>query len=181
MANPYPADDPRAAAVLASPLQVELAARHERRAVLVHQTARSRLRVAAGMDHVVEVPDRADVSLEAAGDLARFTIAARLPLGSHLRLVKFLAYGWTSRRSAPALRDQVEGALATAVLSGWETLAAEQRMFLNDYWERADIEVDGDPELQQAVRFAPFHLLQAGVRGEQRAIPAKGLTGPPRP
>jgi alpha,alpha-trehalose phosphorylase len=29
-----------------------------------------------------------------------------------------------------------------------------------------------------AVRFALFHVLQAGARGESRAIPAKGLTGP---
>ena len=42
---------------------------------------------------------------------------------------------------------------------------------------RADVEVDGDPELQQAVRFALFQVLQAGARAEQRAIPAKGLTG----
>jgi alpha,alpha-trehalose phosphorylase len=173
----YPGD-PRSAAALASPLQAELAARHERRAVLVHQTTRSRLRVAAGMDHVIDVPDRSDLSVEASGDLARLTIAARLPRGRPLRLVKFLAYGWSSVRSAPALRDQVEGALATAVFSGWEALAAEQRAFLEEFWLRADVEVDGDPELQQAVRFALFSLLQAGVRGEERAIPAKGLTGP---
>ncbi|HET9772316.1 MAG TPA: glycosyl hydrolase family 65 protein [Acidimicrobiia bacterium] len=173
----YPGD-PRAAAALASPLEAELAARHERRAVLVHQTARSRLRVAAGMEHVIDVPDRSHLSVEASGDLARLTIAARLPVGRTLRLVKFLAYGWSSVRSAPALRDQVEGALATAAFSGWEALAAEQRTFLDEFWLRADVEVDGDPELQQAVRFALFSLLQAGVRGEERAIPAKGLTGP---
>ncbi|MDQ3944866.1 MAG: family 65 glycosyl hydrolase [Actinomycetota bacterium] len=177
LANPYPGD-PRAAAALASPLQAELAVRHERRAVLVHQTARSRVRVAAGMDHVLDVPDQVELSLEAGGDLARLTVAARLPAGSRLRLVKFLAYGWSSQRSAPALRDQVEGALATAVLSGWDTLAGRQQAFLDGYWQHADVEVEGDPELQQAVRLALFHLLQAGVRGEQRAIPAKGLTGP---
>ena len=32
--------------------------------------------------------------------------------------------------------------------------------------------------MQQAVRFALFHVLQAGARAENRAIPAKGLTGP---
>ena len=170
--------DPRTAAVLASPLQAELADKRDKRAVLVHQTARSRLRVAAGMDHVVEVPDEVDMSVEAAGDLARLTIAARLPRGSSLRLVKFLAYGWSSQRSAPALRDQVDGALATAMLTGWERLAAQQGAFLDDFWRGADVEVDGDDELQQAVRFALFHVLQAGVRGERRAIPAKGLTGP---
>src|SRR5262249_40489472 len=36
----------------------------------------------------------------------------------------------------------------------------------------------GDAEVQEAVRFALFHVLQAGVRGESRPIPAKGLTGP---
>jgi alpha,alpha-trehalose phosphorylase len=170
--------DPRATAVLDAPLRAELAAKRERRAVLVHETARSRLRLAAGMDHVVDIPDEAEFSLEAEGDLARLTIAAHLPQGSRLRMVKFLAYGWSSRRSAPALRDQVEGALATAVLTRWDGLAAQQRAFLDDYWERADVEVEGDAELQQAVRFALFHVLQAGVRGEQRPIPAKGLTGP---
>jgi len=175
--NAHPAD-PRAAAVLASPLRAELAARHQRRAVLVHQTARSGLRVAVGMDHVLEPPDRAEVSLEAEGDLARLTIAAHLPRGRPLRLVKFLAYGWSSRRSAPALRDQVEGALAAATFSGWEAMAADQQAFLDDFWVRSDVEIDGDPELQQAVRFALFQLLQASVRGEERAIPAKGLTGP---
>ena len=37
--------------------------------------------------------------------------------------------------------------------------------------------VEGDPELQQAVRFALFHVLQASARAERRAMPAKGLTG----
>ena len=38
--------------------------------------------------------------------------------------------------------------------------------------------VDGDPEVQQAVRFGLFHVLQAGARAERRPIAAKGLTGP---
>ncbi|MDQ4102963.1 MAG: family 65 glycosyl hydrolase, partial [Actinomycetota bacterium] len=33
-------------------------------------------------------------------------------------------------------------------------------------------------QLQQAVRFALFHVLQAGARAERRGIAAKGLTGP---
>jgi alpha,alpha-trehalose phosphorylase len=40
------------------------------------------------------------------------------------------------------------------------------------------VELEGDAELQQAVRFALFHVLQAGARAEGRAIAAKGLTGP---
>jgi alpha,alpha-trehalose phosphorylase len=51
-------------------------------------------------------------------------------------------------------------------------------VYLDKFWERADVELDGDPEVQQAVRFGLFHVLQAGARGEDRAIAAKGLTGP---
>jgi alpha,alpha-trehalose phosphorylase len=37
---------------------------------------------------------------------------------------------------------------------------------------------DGDAEIQQAVRFGLFHILQAAARAEFRPIAAKGLTGP---
>ena len=50
--------------------------------------------------------------------------------------------------------------------------------YLDEFWAGADVEVEGDPELQQAVRFALFHVLQAGARAERRPIAAKGLTGP---
>ena len=93
------------------------------------------------------------------------------------RLVKYLGYGWSSQRSRPALVDQVSGALAAAQLTGWDGILAEQRAFLDAFWEGADVEVDGDVQIQQAVRFGLFHILQAGARAEQRPIPAKGLTG----
>jgi alpha,alpha-trehalose phosphorylase len=69
--------DPRAAAGLDRPLQSEMAVGRGRRALLVHRTKRSNLRVAAGMDHVIEVPDSCTEDIEASGDLARFTLAAR--------------------------------------------------------------------------------------------------------
>ncbi|MDQ4037690.1 MAG: family 65 glycosyl hydrolase [Actinomycetota bacterium] len=169
--------DPRAAARVA-PLIGELSGAKETRAVLGHITQRSRLRMAVGMDHELEVPDRSTTAIDVNADVARFTVSARLPAGSKLRLVKYLAYGWSSRRSAHALRDQVEGALATSKLSGWDVLVTEQRKFLDDHWAAADVEIEGDDELQQAVRVAMFHVLQAAIRAERRAIPAKGLTGP---
>ncbi|RZU31668.1 glycoside hydrolase family 65 protein [Blastococcus saxobsidens] len=171
-------DDPRAAAALASPLQCELAAARGRRAVLVHRTKRSRLRMAAGMDHVIDIPDSCTEDIEAVGDLARYSLAARIPPRGSLKLVKFLSYGWSSRRSGPALRDQVEAALATAKLAGFDRLLQEQRELLAQHWDEADVEIEGDDELQQAVRVGMFHVLQAGLRGERQAIPAKGLTGP---
>ena len=170
--------DPRAAAVLESPLESEWYGDHDTRVVLVHSTKQSKLRMAAAMDHVVEGADGTVIEAESFPDIGRVGIAADLAPGERLRLVKFLAYGWSSQRSLPAIRDQVIAAVAMAKYAGWDGLVESQREYLDDFWSCADVELDGDTELQQAVRFSLFHVLQAGARAEQRAIPAKGLTGP---
>jgi alpha,alpha-trehalose phosphorylase len=175
---PSEPDDPRASSRLPSPLHSESSGTMDARGVLVHSTPASGLLVGAAMGHIVDGPAGTDVSSESVKDVARVSIAADVAPGSPLTVVKFLAYGWSSARSLPAIRDQVVAALASATHSGWEELLSEQRRYLDHFWERADVEVDGDGELQQAVRFALFHILQAGARGEQRPIAAKGLTGP---
>ncbi|MEZ0112151.1 alpha,alpha-trehalose phosphorylase [Catenulispora sp. EB89] len=174
---PRAEDDPRVAAVLEAPLRPEEHSSRPAGAVLVHRTAVSGLRVAAAMDHEVQAPPSLNETVECFEDLARYTITATLKPGERLRLIKYVTYGWSQQRSEPAVRAQVEAALAAATRTGWDGLAAEQRTFLDDFWARADVEVEGDAEIQQAVRFGLFHVLQAGVRAEGRAIPAKGLTG----
>ncbi len=169
--------DPRAAAALRAPLVSEYHGHNRLRVDLVHQTRASGLRMAAAMDHVVEGPDGTITAAESEPDLGRLTISTELVPGQTLRIVKFLSYGWSSQRSLPSLRDQVDLALAAARRTGWDGLRRAQREYLDDMWARADIQLEGDPALQQAVRFALFHVVQAAARAEQRAIPAKGLTG----
>ncbi|MGA2756683.1 MAG: glycosyl hydrolase family 65 protein [Solirubrobacteraceae bacterium] len=170
--------DPRAWADLGMPLASEQFSHDDLHAVLVHATRQSGLRMAAAMDHLVEGPPSSATASESSADLARVTITADLLPGERLRVVKLMAYGWSSERSIAALGDQAAAALAQARDTGWDGLLAEQRDYLDDFWQRADVELEGDEELQQAVRFGLFHTLQAGARGEQRAIAAKGLTGP---
>ena len=178
--EPLPAQskDPRAAAALAAPLVGEEHSCYDLRGVLVHRLRASGLRMAAGMDHELEAPNRIDTSIEAWGDIARLTAATELRPGQVLRLTKYLSYGWSSVRSMPSVRDQVIAALAAARSTGWDGLISGQRKYLDDYWSRADIEIEGDDELQRAVRFAQFQTLQAAARAERRGIGAKGLTGP---
>jgi alpha,alpha-trehalose phosphorylase len=171
--------DARNGATFVPALRSEQSSNLGSKVVLVHSTTSSGLRVAAGMDHLVEGPPGTDArTTESGGDLGQVTITAVVEPGQRLRVIKFFAYGWSSQRSAPALRDQVAAALAGVRETGWEGLASSQRDYLDDFWERADVELEGDAELQQAVRFALFHTLQAGARGERRAIASKGLTGP---
>ncbi|WP_435253284.1 glycoside hydrolase family 65 protein [Streptomyces tendae] len=169
--------DPRAAQALQSPLEPEEDLAIGSRLRLVHRTRRSGLRVAVAADHVVDAPGEITTSSESNTDVSRLTITSVLDPGQRLRVQKTVAHGWSGARSRPAMSDQVEAALAAAAHGGWDGLVAEQRDYLDDFWARADVEVHGDEEIQQAVRFALFHVLQAGARAEQRAIPAKGLTG----
>jgi alpha,alpha-trehalose phosphorylase len=169
--------DPRAAAALEAPLISERFLSRDTRAVLVHRTASSGLRIGAAMDHVVEGPEGIETSSDSFEDLARFTVATDLEVGQRLRVVKFMSYGWSAQRALPAIADQVAAALAEARFTGWDKLVRLQADFLDEFWDAVDVELDGDAELQQAVRFAMFHVLQAAARAEGRAIGAKGLTG----
>ena len=133
------------------------------------------------MDHVVDGPAGTEsVDSRACPTSPGSTVAADLAAGRAaargqvpgLRLVA------GSARS-PAIRDQVGAPRSTAARqTGWDGLLAEQRAYLDDFWDARRRRGRGRPELQQAVRFALFHVLQAGARAERRAIPAKGLTGP---
>ncbi len=172
--------DPRGGQAIDHPLVAE-AARDlgDGRMVLVHRTRRSGLRMAAMMDHeVVEAPDDRELRRSIQDDLARVHVVTTCPTGGRVAFVKYMAYGWSGVRSLPALEDQVAGALFMGRHTGFEGLLEAQRHYLDDFWDRADVEVDGDPEIQQAVRFSLWQVLQAGARTEKRAIPAKGLTGP---
>jgi alpha,alpha-trehalose phosphorylase len=175
---PPASGDPRVAAALENPL-VDEYYNHDGSAVVVtHTTRRSGLRVGAIMDHLVESDAEVQIESRSFGEGGLVTATAVLQPGQKLRVIKFVGYGWSAERSMPGVRDQVWAAVSAAKQSGWDGLLAEQRAYLDDFWSHADVEIDGDTEVQQAVRFALFHVLQAGARAETRAISAKGLTGP---
>jgi alpha,alpha-trehalose phosphorylase len=176
---PASTGDPRGAAAMERPLVGEEARSQDNRVMLVHHTRLSGLRLVALMEHdLLEAPADVERRTEVWEDLGRFSVIAACPKGAKIRLVKYVGYGWSHVRSLPALMDQAAGAVFAARHTGFGELAAAQRRYLDDFWDRADVEVDGDNEVQQAVRFALWQVLQAGARTEQRPIPAKGLTGP---
>ena len=169
--------DPRRSAALSDVLEGRIDVARGTRVVLAHTTRSSGLSLAAGMEHVIEADDSPATLAESEPDLGRLTLSASIAPGRPLRLVKLLAYHWSSQQSVEWLRDQVDGSLETALAEGFDGLARAQRAYLDEFWSRADVEIDGDPALQQAIRFALFQTLQASARAEERAIPAKGLTG----
>jgi trehalose/maltose hydrolase-like predicted phosphorylase len=76
----------------------------------------------------------------------------------------------TSRATATAM-------LETARTMGFDRLLSEHRQAWARRWNTADIEIDGDPASQLAVRFALFHLLSCSPTSGEAAVGARGLTG----
>ena len=155
------------------------------RVVLSHQVRNSRMTVACGVDHTIETSCPYAVKTELLDDGAEVVFSIDAQPGKPIHIVKYISYH--SSRSAPTseLSSRAERTLDRAVFRGLGRVLEEQREFLDDFWERSDVEVEGDPaqtarpvgEMQQAMRWNLFQILQAAARAEGVGIPAKGLTG----
>ncbi|MDG5496393.1 beta-phosphoglucomutase [Niveispirillum sp. BGYR6] len=106
--------------------------------------------------------------------------SGELTPGQELTIEKFVAYG-TAEQAGPeiarALFEEAGGVLAAARAMGWDGIARRQRQELDKFWGDADVTIEGDPALQQAIRFNLFHLFQSTGRTGTSSIAAKGLTG----
>jgi len=70
-----------------------------------------------------------------------------------------------------------ESTLKDVMKDGFKALADLQKQRLDEFWETADIQVEGDEKLQQGLRFNAFHLFQSVGRDGRTNIGAKGITG----
>src|SRR5580693_6525176 len=138
--------DPRLPAPLENPLGHEYHRAMDTFVLLMHKTRSSALRVGAAMDHLIACPVAVQTEAWALEDSGMVSAVTVLQPGQKLRVIKFVAYGWSGQRSLPAVRDEVWAAMRAARLTGWDGLLAEQRGYLDDFWDRADVEVDGRSE-----------------------------------
>ncbi len=67
--------------------------------------------------------------------------------------------------------------LGEALELGFDQLLCEHRQAWASLWADADVLIEGDPELQLAVRFAIFHLLASAPEEGEAAVGARGLSG----
>jgi alpha,alpha-trehalose phosphorylase len=171
-------DDPRRAKAFGEKPLVPVAAEAQGgRALLQLDTRNSGLRLACGVDHVVECEAGATVESSAAGDHAAVVVLTDLEAGQSLRLSKFAAYHWGDSDQNGRLAARARRTLDRALRDGYEAIEAAQRREVGEFWERSDIEVEGAEDIQLAVRFNLFQLMQATARGEGLGVPAKGVTG----
>jgi alpha,alpha-trehalose phosphorylase len=156
------------------------------RIVLCHATKKSRLTVACATDHALETscPHTDNtVCTDHFGQVA-FTIEARQDCP--IQLTKYIVYHTSNTASAQELCGRAEWTLDRVTVQGFQQLLTSQEQYLDDFWRRSDVRIKdvredrtkrSTVEIQQAIRFNLFHVLQASARAEDTGVPAKGLTG----
>jgi alpha,alpha-trehalose phosphorylase len=169
--------DPRVRTLGPRVLENVLCRADEERLLLGYRTASSGMTLGCGADHIIETDCDYQVVTDVNDDVGKVTYIAEATDGSTIRLTKFACYQ-TSRSVPPQeLLDRTCQVLRRAMSSGFDEVAATQRAILDDFWERSDVQVDGDPQVQQAIHWNLFQLFQATARAEGSGVPAKGLTG----
>ena len=73
--------------------------------------------------------------------------------------------------------EVAQAALDDAAQAGFERLLREHREAWASRWQEADVVVEGDHELQKAIRFALFHLMASVGDRDEAAVGARGLSG----
>ncbi len=148
------------------------------RLLLEFETRSSGLPLSCAMDHRIECDARTEVEeAEVEEDRGRVVVHAALRRGQSLRVDKLLSYHHEAGADPGELRFRTHRTLDRALREGPESLLEAQRRHVVDFFDAADVRIEGEPEAQQAVRFALFHILQATARTEGFGVPAKGLSG----
>jgi alpha,alpha-trehalose phosphorylase len=79
--------------------------------------------------------------------------------------------------SAEGLDESALRAAAAAADAGYEALERRNAAAWGAFWEAADLGIEGDAPLDQALRFNLFHIRQSSPADGRHALAAKGLTG----
>lgn len=116
---------------------------------------------------------------EALSALEDTSLSFDLPvrIGEAYRLDRVLAVATSRDAGAPGAVARTE--IARVRDGGIAAAVDEHRSRWRDLWRTADVEIDGDPDAQRALRFAVYHLLSMGNPDDEHvSIGARALSGP---
>ncbi len=170
--------DPRKAAAFAERVLEPRANWHsDRRMILGYRCATSKMTIAVGADHTILTDNVHEDLIATENDLGRRVFRVDAKQGKPIFITKAVAYHTSRGVPVRELFDRCRRTLDRVRQDGIQYYQEEQARWLAHYWENSDIEIEGQPAVQQAVRWNLFQLAQASARSDQLGVPAKGVTG----
>ncbi|PRY60318.1 alpha,alpha-trehalose phosphorylase [Knoellia remsis] len=170
--------DPRRAGAFTSRVLVPQGDWHsERRMILGYRTARSGMTLAVAADHSIETDDVVEELISTEPDLGKRVYRIDATEGTTTRITKVVAYHTSRGVPARELFDRCRRTLDRVRRDGIAHYVEAQRDWLSTYWDNADVTVEDQPAIQQAIRWNLFQIAQAASRADQLGVAAKGVTG----
>ena len=142
--------------------------------VLLSRAKGSGIEVAAAVSASCSSAFDSEISYDERLHGLRHIIRGRLEPGGCIRFVQH-AILLDSRRSDHPVDDSLS--LMRGCEGRIDELYARQRSFLESFWERAAMHIEGDDALDTAINFCIYQLLQAAGHDGLCSIAAKGLSG----
>jgi alpha,alpha-trehalose phosphorylase len=158
----------------------------DRRIVLCHATEKSAFTLTCATDSALESSCPYSYKVAHNDDFGQVAFTVEAQPGSTIHLTKYMVYHTSQTASAEELCGRAEWTMDRVVSQGFQQLLASQEQYMEEFWRRSDVRIKdiredrtkrSTVEIQQAIRFNLFHILQASARAEDTGVPAKGLTG----
>lgn len=147
------------------------------RSALSYRVADSGMTVAVVADHVIETDNDYSARQLVEPDIAKNVFRVQARAGVPIRITKLVSYHTSRGVPARELVDRCRRTLDRVAVEGVERQFDRQAGWLERFWSRSDVLIEGHDDLQQATRWCLFQLAQAAARADGLGIPAKGVSG----
>ncbi len=144
--------------------------------ILGYRCTNSKMTLACGIRHVFDTTCESENATQVESDIAKSVLSVRATPGDPVRVTKYVAYHTSTGVPAVELADRCSRTLGRAEQDGVARLLEGQATWLEGFWARSDIELTGDDNAQQALRWNLFQLAQATARTHEQGVAAKGVT-----
>ena len=143
----------------------------QRRMILGYRCASSRMTLAVGADHEILTENDYETLIDTQPDLGKKVFRVDAKQGRPIFVTKAVAYHTSRGVPVRELFDRCRRTLDRVRSDGVQWYHEEQARWLDRYWRQCDVEITGQPEVQQAVRWNLFQLAQATARTDQQGVP----------
>ncbi|MCR5590657.1 MAG: family 65 glycosyl hydrolase [Lachnospiraceae bacterium] len=175
VANFSDPDDPRLAD--ASPCYLKVAEQgfSGSASYSVSRAENSGVKIAAVTEHVLDPSSGSGCMMRE--ENGRLITRLRVPVRQNekITVIKYAAFSDSIREKDP--KAKAMSVLKEAKNRPIEELYDEQKKYLSKFFERSLMTIEGDNELEDAVRFNMYEMLCAAPHDDRSGIAAKGLSG----
>lgn len=136
-------------------------------------TSKSELKMISAVTHKVEKELKKRFAIK--NKCACVSIRGRISKDETIKLVKYAII--TDSLRTDNVKEQAKQYIEQVKDLDIAEIYQKQSVYLSHFWKQAELKIDGDDELELAVRYNIYQLIQSVGKDEHSNIAAKGLSG----